>query len=185
MNLYAYRTGSVGQTNGKGSLNVVEQDIMLQLQALDLHEMVRWWLLEAVDGSQWFLYHCVQNKSSSCNPSHSTHSGSDEVLDWSRSREWRNFFLEAESSQYLKHQIPYNTHRSLEAAILKMLAASLVGWKHQSSKVGVVKGIQIPQKCYSIPWLLINNGCLPNKLSTNSHILLLLLHPFKWLSCYF
>jgi hypothetical protein len=35
----------------------------------------------------------------------------------------------------------------LEAVILKMLAASSVGWKHQSSKVGVVKGIQIPQKC--------------------------------------
>ena len=40
MSLYAYQTGSVGQTNGKGSLNVIEQDIMLQLQALDPREMV-------------------------------------------------------------------------------------------------------------------------------------------------
>jgi hypothetical protein len=30
MNLHAYQTGSRGQTNGRGSLNVVEQDIMLQ-----------------------------------------------------------------------------------------------------------------------------------------------------------
>jgi len=45
MNLYAYQTGSGGQTNGRGSLNIVEQDMMLQLQALDQHEMVWWWLL--------------------------------------------------------------------------------------------------------------------------------------------
>ena len=41
MSLYAYQTGSVGQTNGKGSLNVVEQDIMLQLQALNSFRLRR------------------------------------------------------------------------------------------------------------------------------------------------
>jgi hypothetical protein len=40
MNLHAYQTGSGGQTNGRGSLNVVEQDMRLKVQALNQHEMV-------------------------------------------------------------------------------------------------------------------------------------------------